>query len=110
MERSARWFVLAIALPVMAQSNAVALVIVSGALAGSAYVQNLSANGTAPVYWSVTAGALPAGLSLTPATRRDHRGACGGGCFPLFGDRGRRGRLEFPAVNPHRELPLTPHT
>ena len=34
------------------------------ALTGSVYTQTLSATGTAPVTWSVTSGALPAGLSL----------------------------------------------
>ncbi len=38
------------------------------ALAGAAYVQTLTATGTGPIFWSITSGALPAGLSLTPST------------------------------------------
>jgi hypothetical protein len=49
-------------------SGAAAPTIVSGALTGSAYAQSLAATGTAPITWSVTSGALPAGLSLGSST------------------------------------------
>lgn len=35
---------------------------------GTAYTQTLAATGTAPITWSVTAGALPAGISLDAST------------------------------------------
>ncbi|HQO21309.1 MAG TPA: putative Ig domain-containing protein, partial [Acidobacteriota bacterium] len=36
------------------------------AIIGSNYSQNLSANGTSPIYYSITSGILPQGLFLTP--------------------------------------------
>jgi len=39
-----------------------------GGTVGTAYSQTLAATGTAPITWSISAGALPAGLSLNTAT------------------------------------------
>jgi hypothetical protein len=50
------------------QSPVITTTALDSATQGTAFSQTIAATGTAPITWSVTAGALPAGLSLAPAT------------------------------------------
>ena len=60
---------LALALPAAVHAaTAAPPTFVAGALTGSYYTQTLVAIGAAPITWSVTRGALPAGLSLGSST------------------------------------------